>query len=106
MAHKAPGEFNMAAEIRELLTGNPKLTAREVEADLIAKFPKQIINSASCAFAFSDARKQIGLRPGGSIPIHPDLVPLLIAKDLVGHCGGDSALLKRERMRDLELLGP
>jgi hypothetical protein len=31
MANKAPGEFNMAAEIRELLTGNPKLTAREVE---------------------------------------------------------------------------
>jgi hypothetical protein len=106
MAKTAPGEFNMSAEIREFLTGNPKLTARKVEADLIAKFPKQKINSASCAFTFSNARKQIGLRAGASLPIHPDLVPLLIAKDLVGHCGGDSALLKRERMRDLELLGP
>jgi hypothetical protein len=89
MAYKARGKFNMSAEIRTLLTGNPTLTAREVEELLIAKFPNQKINSTSCAFTFSNARKQIELRPGGSIPIHPDLVPLLIAKNLVEHCGGD-----------------
>ena len=56
MANKAPGEFNMAAEIREILTGNPKLTAREAEELLRKKFPGQKINTPSLVNAFSMSR--------------------------------------------------
>jgi hypothetical protein len=96
---KSPGEFNMAAEIRTLLIRNPTLTAREVEALLIAKFPKQKINADSCAQSFSNARKQVGLRSGPHLSIHPDLAGLLAAKTLVDNCDGDfdraAAVLKQ-----------
>jgi hypothetical protein len=104
MEYPARREFNMAAEIREILTGNPELTARGVETLLIAKFPKQKINSTSCGVAFSNARKRLGLRSGPQ-PAHPDLVSLLIAKQLVDHCGGDfgqaAAVLKQ--LADLQM---
>ena len=91
---KVPGEFNMAAEIRAVLIGNPELTTREVEALLIAKFPKQKINSVSCSQSLSNARRQVE-----HLSIHPDLAGLLAAKTLVDYCGGDfdraAAVLKQ-----------
>jgi len=61
---KAKGGFNMAAEIREILRQNPKLTGSEVYDELTAKFPNENINKASAGVAFSGARKALGIKSG------------------------------------------
>jgi hypothetical protein len=53
--------FNMAAEIRGLLTQNRDLSGKEVYAALKKKFPKEGINESSCGVAFSGARKKLGI---------------------------------------------
>ena len=86
------GDFNMAAEIRGLLTQNPKLTGREVEAAIRKKFPRRKFNSSSCQVAFSIARKQLGLRLPKTMRSYSDdqEVNLLFnAKQYVDQCGGD-----------------
>jgi len=95
MTKKAAADFNMAEEIRLLLTKDPKMTGREVESALKKKFPRKKINPNSCGVAFSNARKKLGLRKslgasrtyagGGSI----DVNVLHAAKQYLAKCGGD-----------------
>ena len=94
MTKKAATDFNMAEEIRLLLSKDPKMTGREVESALKKKFPRKKINPNSCGVAFSNARKKLGLRKsfasrsytgGGSI----DVNVLHAAKQYLAKCGGD-----------------
>lgn len=65
MAKKKAAEgFNMAEEIRTLLTGDPKLTGKEVMEALKAKFPNAKINGPSAGVAYSNARKKLGIVKG------------------------------------------
>ncbi len=48
---KASGDFNMSAEIRNLLRTNWTMTGSEVYNALVEKFPEQIINKNSCLVA-------------------------------------------------------
>lgn len=113
---QASGEFNMAKEIRSLLTANKNLTGREVVEQLKKKFPKQSINDGSCQVAFANARKKLGLskvrkkRPVGgagakrsqrtwtagprvsTAPANPGLEMLLAAKELLQRCDGDASV--------------
>ena len=53
MAKKAPAaEFNMTQAIREILTANPKLNAKEVTDAIQAKHPTAKINKGSFSVAF------------------------------------------------------
>ena len=60
---KSASGFNMAAEIRGLLTENRDLSGKEVYAALKKKFPREGINESSCGVAFSGARKKLGIAP-------------------------------------------
>ncbi|HWL07238.1 MAG TPA: hypothetical protein VNQ76_02380 [Planctomicrobium sp.] len=60
----ARGEFNMSAEIRNLLQDKPALSSREVFEALKAQFPDQEINRNSCNVAFSHARRKLGIKGG------------------------------------------
>ncbi len=60
------GEFNMSAEIRNLLQSNPNQSSREVFEALQAAFPEQEINRNSCNVAFSHARRKLGIKGGGA----------------------------------------
>ena len=59
------GDFVMSAEIRNILRDNPNLKGREVVEMLQKKFPGQKINENSANVAFSNARKDLGITPGG-----------------------------------------
>ncbi len=48
---KANNDFNMSAEIRNLLRANWTMTGSEVYNALVEKFPEQIINKNSCLVA-------------------------------------------------------
>ena len=61
---RAAGDFNMAKEIRALLSSNRNLTGKEVFLALVDKFSNQTLNEASCGVAFSNARKQLGISVG------------------------------------------
>lgn len=61
---RARGDFNMAAEVRELLKQNPAMTGKEVYEALSKKFPRRSINENSCGVAFSTARKTLGITKG------------------------------------------
>lgn len=56
MAKKKASDFNMSAEIRNLVQANPSHTGREVYDALVKDFPKQNINKASCLVAFWKSR--------------------------------------------------
>jgi hypothetical protein len=56
--------FNMSAAVRDVLTQNPKLSAREVEAEVKKQHPGQKINSKSLSVSFSSARKKLGITKG------------------------------------------
>ncbi|MCA9034173.1 MAG: hypothetical protein KDA91_03530 [Planctomycetaceae bacterium] len=109
-------EFNMAREIRNLLSTNKELTGREVLDQLRKKFPKQPLNENSCQVAFANARRKLGIstvrkrRPVGagkkratrtwSAPARSEAVTqapaqglelLLAARQLLQTCGGDAA---------------
>jgi hypothetical protein len=58
------GGFNMSAAVRDVLKENPKLTGKEVEAEVRQRHPGQKINSSSLSVAFSNARKQLGIVKG------------------------------------------
>lgn len=60
----ARGEFNMSAEIRNLLQSNPALSSRDVFEALKEQFPEQSINRNSCNVAFSHARRKLGIKGG------------------------------------------
>ena len=61
---KSSGGFNMAAEVRNLLTEDRTLSGRQVYDALKKKFPKESINESSCGVAFSAARKKLGISKG------------------------------------------
>lgn len=116
MAKKAgSGDFNMSAEIRNLLAENKTMTGREVVNALHEKFPKQTINEGSASVAFANARRKLGIntvrkkRPVGKAPkaaARPwtstktaavaapaaGMELLSAAKQLLQACQGDAAL--------------
>jgi hypothetical protein len=55
------GSFNMSAAIRDVLGENPKLSAKEVEAELKKRHPREKLNSSSLSVAFSQARQKLGI---------------------------------------------
>lgn len=61
---KSASGFNMAAEVRNLLTEDRTLSGRQVYEALKKKFPKESINESSCGVAFSAARKKLGISKG------------------------------------------
>lgn len=67
MAKKKPAraDFNMSAEIRDMLEADSSLSGRQVLEALQAKFPDQEINANSCNVAFSNARRKLGIRRSG-----------------------------------------
>ena len=109
MAKKANG-FNMAAEIRALLTADRSMTGRQVLEALKKKFPSQKINENSLSVAFSGARKKVGIKktvrrrkPDGrkkaarrrkaavkSASTSVSLDALRAAKPSLAACGGDT----------------
>jgi hypothetical protein len=115
MAKRASkGDFNMAAEIRLLLTADPTMKGREVIAAIRKKHPRQKLNPNSAGVAFANARKALGIsgprkvkrrrRPmgtsvkrvagrthtvsAGSVNIEI----LRAAKQLLQECGGDAGV--------------
>lgn len=63
MAKRAgSSEFNMAAEIRNLLTQNREMSGREVVDALKVKYPKHTFNENSCSVAFANARAKLGIK--------------------------------------------
>ena len=56
--------FNMSAAVRNVLKENPKLSAKEVEAEVKKQHPGQKINSSSLSVSFSSARKKLGIAKG------------------------------------------
>jgi hypothetical protein len=56
--------FNMSAAVRDVLTENPNLSAKEVEAEVKKQHPGQKINSNSLGVSFSSARKKLGIAKG------------------------------------------
>ena len=57
--------FNMSAAVRDVLKQNPKLSAKEVEAEVKKQHPRQKINSNSLSVSFSSARKKLGITKTG-----------------------------------------
>ena len=55
------GDFNMSAEVRQILTDDPKLTGKEALAALKKKFPNQKLNENSFGVAYSTARRKLGI---------------------------------------------
>lgn len=63
MAKRAgSSEFNMAAEIRNLLTQNREMSGREVVDALKEKYPKHTFNESSCSVAYANARAKLGIK--------------------------------------------
>ena len=58
-------DFNMSAEIRDMLEADSGLSGRQVLEALQAKYPGQEINANSCNVAFSNARRKLGIRRSG-----------------------------------------
>lgn len=58
-------DFNMAEEIRKLLTADPSMGSRKVFETLVETFPGRSINRNSCNVAFSHARRKLGIKPKG-----------------------------------------
>lgn len=54
-------EFNMAEAIREILNGNPKLSAQETTDAILKNYPGAKINSGSFSVAFYTIRKKLGI---------------------------------------------
>ena len=94
-------EFNMAAEIRALLTKDPSLSGRQVVEGLEGKFPGRRINRNSASVAFSTARRQLGIvgsrkktvrrrKPGRNGLAAPgmSLTALQAARKLIAEVGG------------------
>ena len=53
MAKKAPAaDFNQSEMIREILTESPKLSSKEVNDTILAKYPTTTINKNSFSVAF------------------------------------------------------
>ena len=64
MAKKsAAAEFNMSEAIREILSGNPSASSKEVAAAINAKHPSAKINTKSFGVAFYTIRKKLGVGP-------------------------------------------
>lgn len=59
MAKKS--DFNLSAEVRELVEANNSITGPEVYATLSKKHKGKKINQGSCGVAFAMARKKLGL---------------------------------------------
>jgi len=107
------GEFNMAAEIRTLLTKDPSLSGRQVVDGLKSKFPGQRINENSCSVAFSTARRQLGIvssrkksvrrrKPGrnGRAASSISLTALQAARKLIAEVGGAEVAMAAIRQVD------
>jgi hypothetical protein len=60
-------DFNLSAEVREIVRKNRKFTGKDALKALKAKFPKQSINENSFGVAYSGARKQLGLIKGRKV---------------------------------------
>ena len=55
------GDFNLSAEVRNVLSESPNLTGKETLAAVKKKFPKQAINENSFGVAYSNARRKLGI---------------------------------------------
>jgi hypothetical protein len=107
------GEFNMASEIRALLTRDPSLTGRQVVEGLASKFPGRRINENSCSVAYSTARRQLGIvssrkksvrrrKPGrnGQASASMSLTALQAARKLIAEVGGAEVAMAAIRQVD------
>lgn len=116
MAKKGPrkGKFNMSATVRDVLRDNPKLTGKEVEAEIKKRHPGKKINSSSLNVAFSNARKALGITKGkkrtvsklkpsaGRLTKGVDMAALQAARKYVSEVGDVNAAL--EAVRQLKTL--
>ena len=102
MAKKAT-DFNLAAEIRELVTADRSMTGKQVREALKKKFPRKKLNENSVGVAYSGARKKLGIaksvrrkKPAGrKRSVKPSASPinfeaLQAAKQYLAACGGDT----------------
>jgi len=65
MAEKVDGEkFNLATEVRRIVTKNPELKTPQVLERLQKKYSDREFNKGSLVVAFSFARKQLGIGRG------------------------------------------
>lgn len=110
-------EFNMAAEIRALLSKDPSLTGRQVVEGLNAKFPGKRINENSCSVAYSTARRQLGIvssrkktvrrrKPGRNGQVAPsmNLTALQAARKLIAEVGNaDVAMAAIRQVESLQI---
>lgn len=62
---RSAGSFNMSEAIRDLLTGNPKLSARETWDALADKHPGEKINKNSFSVAYYTGRNKLGIKSTG-----------------------------------------
>jgi hypothetical protein len=60
-------DFNLSAEVREILRRNRSFTGREALEALKKKFPKQPINENTFSVAYSGARKKLGIIKGRKV---------------------------------------
>jgi hypothetical protein len=65
MAKKAGSTaFNMAAELRDILTKDRKISGKAAVQKLKEKFPNAAVKDSSALVAFSNARKSLGITKG------------------------------------------
>lgn len=112
------GDFNMAAEVRNILTDNPELVGKEALAELKKKFPRRSINENSFGVAFSGARRELGIskprkvrrrkpaakrsRRAGTAAV--DLTTLQSARKYLSEVGDvDSAIAAIKQVQTLQL---
>jgi hypothetical protein len=111
------GNFNMSAAIRDVLKENPKLSAKEVEAEVRKQHPGQKMNSRSLSVVFSSARHQLGITKGkkrsvrrrkpsprGRVNGIVDMAVLQAARKYVSEVGDvDAALEAVRQLRTLQV---
>jgi cell shape-determining protein MreC len=113
------GTFNMSAAVRDVLKENPKLSAKEVEAEVKKQHPGQKINSNSLSVSFSSVRKKLGITKGKKRSVKRrkpsasgrangtvDMAALFTARKYVAEVGDvDAALEAVRQLRTLQVVG-
>ncbi len=113
---KANNDFNMSAEIRNLLRANRTIMDREVYDTLVKNFPNQNINKNSCSVAFyknrtkkagkkkSVARKVVKKKRPSAAVTAVDLNALQAAAKFVAQIGdSDKAIAAIKQLESVQI---
>jgi len=116
MAMKNANDFNMSAEIRNLLKANRTMAGTEVYNALVKNFPKQKINKNSCSVAVykirttkaakkkSGAKKVVRIKRPSAAVTAVDLNALQAAAKFVAKIGSsDKAIAAIKQLESVQI---